>query len=71
MGDFKDGAAVDTAYGVGKVLRYRVEDRMYEVELTAWKLADGKPAMVYMQGEGLKARSVLARLGGMFRKKKK
>jgi hypothetical protein len=67
MGDFKDGSAVDTAYGAGKVVRFRPEDNMYEVELVAWKLANGKYALVYILGDGLKARSLISRIGGGFK----
>jgi hypothetical protein len=57
-GLFANGAAVVTSYGLGKVIRFRGGDGVYEVELTLWKLATGKPALAFLQGGDLKKQTV-------------
>lgn len=50
---FKDGAAVTTPFGDGRVSSFREGDGFYEVYLTNWKLANKTYAKIFLNKESL------------------
>lgn len=54
-GIFEAGKMVLSPFGQALVTGFREEDKMYEVTLNGWKLADGKSPKLYAPAESLKA----------------
>lgn len=50
---YKDGAAVVTPYGNGRVQNFREPDGFYEVRLVEWKLANSECPKLYVRKESL------------------
>jgi hypothetical protein len=53
---FKDGAAVTTMYGDGRVVGFRKSDGIYEVELVGWNLANRSKGKAYCSRDSLSCR---------------
>ncbi len=50
---FKDGAAVTTLYGDGRVVGFRKSDGIYEVELTNWTLSNHSKSKAYCSKDSM------------------
>jgi hypothetical protein len=53
---FKDGAAVSTRYGRGRVVTFRESDGFYEVSLEFWKLSTGKSPRAFIRRDDMACR---------------
>lgn len=53
---FKDGAAVTTPYGRGRVVNFRESDGFYEVSLESWKLSTGKSPRAFLRRDDMACR---------------
>lgn len=47
--EFAVGVEVKSAYGVGKIVAIRDEDKMFQVELTNWTLSDNQKVHIFCQ----------------------